>query len=264
LNEKLQISELKKICQSPEKDKNFYIAPLTRRISIRLTSLLIRTNITANQLSGFSILLGVFGSILFLFGNLLGNIAGSLVLFLFVITDTVDGELARYYRHFGKHASVSLGRFCELMQHMIVMPLFFICLSFGLFNTGNGLITFVFGFGATFSFLLCHIMGFFSSSGLIATDPFDQAEFLKSNKMKESNNRNRIRQIIASRRLQKLMYNLLSSSLLPIIVFVSALLGILNLVLFYYSFAFFVLTIVTAFSTYSKLKSMTKIAEEIT
>ena len=133
------IKELKKICQKG--NDNWYDRYFIRKISICITKLLLRTEVTANQISGLSILIGIIAGIFFVFGNYWYTLAGALVLVLSNIVDCVDGEIARYR----KSASIA-GKYIESLNDYIVHPFIFVCISFGLYNIFNNVFIFVLGF----------------------------------------------------------------------------------------------------------------------
>ena len=133
------IKELKKICQ--KENDNWYGRYFVRKISIYITKSLLNTEVTPNQISGLSILIGIIAGIFFVFGNYWYTLGGALVLLLSNIVDCVDGEIARYR----KSASVA-GKYIESFNDYIVHPFVFVCISFGLYNIFHNLFIFVLGF----------------------------------------------------------------------------------------------------------------------
>ena len=133
------IKELKKICQ--KKNDNWYGRYFVRKISIYITKLLLKTDVTPNQISGLSILIGIIAGIFFVFGNYWYTLVGASVLLLSNIVDCVDGEIARYR----KSASVA-GKYIESLNDYIVHPFIFVCITFGLYNIFHNVFIFVLGF----------------------------------------------------------------------------------------------------------------------
>ena len=133
------IKELKKICQ--KENDNWYGRYFVRKISIYITKLLLKTEVTPNQISGLSILIGIIAGIFFVFGNYWYTLVGALLLLLSNIVDCVDGEIARYR----KSASVA-GKYIESLNDYIVHPFIFVCISFGLYNIFHNIFIFVLGF----------------------------------------------------------------------------------------------------------------------
>jgi hypothetical protein len=225
LNERLTIEELKSICQKKEKDKNFYIAPISRRISIRITALLIRTPVTANQLSVACIVVGTIASFLLSLGVYIYGIVAGLLLGLFVIIDTVDGEVARYRRKITKSEEDKKGRFLELAEHMTIMPFIFISLSYGVFNRFNDSRAFTLGFSSVMFFMLYHVVAFY----VAYVKRLDQPLFTPETKN--------------LRVIKRFVFNLLSSSFLPIIILIFALFDGLYIALALYGLAFPILAL---------------------
>ena len=133
------IKELKKICQ--KENDNWYGRYFVRKISIYITKLLLKTEVTPNQISGLSILIGIIAGIFFVFGNYWYTLVGALLLLLSNIVDCVDGEIARYR----KSASVA-GKYIESLNDYIVHSFIFVCISFGLYNIFHNIFIFVLGF----------------------------------------------------------------------------------------------------------------------
>ena len=68
---------------------------LNRPISSKISELLLKTNITPNQISLISFILGFFGALFFYFGNYIYLVIGGLLVQLSSIIDGCDGEVAR-------------------------------------------------------------------------------------------------------------------------------------------------------------------------
>jgi len=225
LNERLTIEELKTVCQNKEKDRSFFVAPISRRISIRITALLIRTTVTANQLSAICIAVGTLAGFLLSLGVYVYGIVAGLLLALFVLIDTVDGEVARYRRMIDKTEEDKRGRFLELAEHMIIMPFTFISLSYGVFNRIGDSRAFALGFSSVMFFMLYHVVAFYAAY----VKRLDQPIFAH-----ETEN---------LRSIKKLAFNLLSSSFLPIIILTCAFFDGLYLALAFYGAAFPILAL---------------------
>lgn len=136
------IKELKNICQNTKTEKeDLYSTLFCRKVSIYLTKLLLSTSITANQVTLLSIIVGLVAGVLFCFGNYLYTLVGALLLQLWLIVDCVDGEIARYR----KTANIS-GKYLESMDHYIVHPVIFWCISLGLYNIFQSFFILILGF----------------------------------------------------------------------------------------------------------------------
>ncbi len=107
------IQALRKICQPPQEPT--ITARAIRYVSIYITWLLVKTPITANQVTFFFLILGIAGSVLLGSGKLGISIFGIILLQLSILFDYSDGEVARY------HGTTSmLGSFLDVSFHSIV------------------------------------------------------------------------------------------------------------------------------------------------
>ncbi len=127
------IRELRKICKREETlpfwhDRIYY--SFMRVICIYFTKVFLYTKTTPNQVSLLSITIGAIGAYLFSIGSYWYSIIGALLLQLMVLLDNVDGEIARYR----KQTSLK-GRFLEFIGNIVVEPLIFVSLSFGVYKT---------------------------------------------------------------------------------------------------------------------------------
>ncbi len=87
--EKKLMSDLSKVSDGP------ISRHLNRRVSIKITKYLVRTNITPNLVSIVSFLLSVLGAFFFTFGGYMNLIIGGSLVQLSSIIDGCDGEIAR-------------------------------------------------------------------------------------------------------------------------------------------------------------------------
>jgi hypothetical protein len=225
VNKRLTIDELKAVVQNKEKDRNFYIAPISRRISIRITALLIRTSVTADQLSVMCIAVGILAGFLLSLGIYTYGIVAGLLLALFVLIDTVDGEVARYRRMIQEIEDDNRGRFLELAEHMITMPFIFVSLSYGVFTKFGDSRAFALGFSSVMFFMLYHVVAFYTAY----VKRLDQPAFTPETESLGA--------------IKKLAFNLLSSSFLPIVILVCAFLDGLYMALALYGVAFPILAL---------------------
>jgi len=122
------IPKLRQICQDPVRDNNDLAGALFgSRVSIYITSLLLRLGLSANFASRTMLLCGVAGS-LCLVGTGWWRVLGLSLITLAFVFDCVDGEMARYY----KIDSFRWAAF-DYIHHMSVKCLAFFCLGIGLF-----------------------------------------------------------------------------------------------------------------------------------
>lgn len=150
------IKELRKMCKREETlpfwhDRIYY--SFMRRICIYFTKIFLYTKITANQVSILSIIIGAIGAYFFSIGYYWYSIIGALLLQFMVLLDNVDGEIARYR----KQTSLK-GRFLESIGNMMVEPLIFVFLSFGVYKTIPDIKLFLLGSLAAIAILFREIL----------------------------------------------------------------------------------------------------------
>jgi len=94
------ISELKQICIVGKYDEahpqTWISKHLTSRISIHFTRLYLILGLSANQATLTSLLLGIAAGIFFINSQPLYWFIGLVILYLSMLFDAVDGEIARY------------------------------------------------------------------------------------------------------------------------------------------------------------------------
>lgn len=142
---RVNIQELRKICWDVEKQTdefkknmgNWEQVHLSRKISIWITYFLIDRSISPNQVTILWIVLGVFGSLLFIINAYWVSMVAIFLLYASWILDNVDGELARYRKQFSIEAN-----FLDMLGHQVILPLVFGCLTFSMIlkNTDVGII----------------------------------------------------------------------------------------------------------------------------
>jgi hypothetical protein len=81
-------------------DDGFYSTFVLRRASKPLTALALRMGVTPNQVSVFSLVVGLAAGLCFATGSWWGLLAGALLMQASLIIDCVDGEVARFTRSF--------------------------------------------------------------------------------------------------------------------------------------------------------------------
>jgi phosphatidylglycerophosphate synthase len=112
---------------------DLYARLITWRLSAPLTYLLVRTPLTANQITVFQEILGVVGAFFLVFKDIRYALIGVLVLQIGYIFDCVDGEVARY-----KGQQSVRGVFLDLIGHQFVIPMFLFFVGVGAFQrTGH-------------------------------------------------------------------------------------------------------------------------------
>lgn len=128
--------ELREICQStaPDPAHESYVGIFCRIFSIYATRLFLYTKITPNQITILSVLVFFCGISLFFVGNQTYNIFASVLIFLSIIIDGSDGEVAR----FRKSRSSVGSSYTEPVSHDIQYGFSFALLGLAVYlNTGQ-------------------------------------------------------------------------------------------------------------------------------
>ena len=115
------IRNLKFYCKH-QTEPSLYAKQL-RPISIRLTWLLVRTPISANEVTILQCIFGLIGAVLFACSE---YVLGAIFLQIGYILDLCDGEVARW-----KHQESKAGNYLDLINHRIVIPAMFFGLGIG-------------------------------------------------------------------------------------------------------------------------------------
>ena len=131
------LRELNKICQKPRYKEvgNWMVRHILRDAALPVTRLLLHTNVTANQVTLFSLLIGLAGAAMFSFLPRSAFLTGVLLLQFWYFLDHVDGQIARY-----RGTAGLTGRFFDFMTHHVIHGAVFFGLSFYVFRlTGSSL-----------------------------------------------------------------------------------------------------------------------------
>ena len=94
---------------------------LQRVLSIYVTRVFLAMNITANQVSAAMIVVGVISGVVIAFGYIW---TGLVLIYLSLLLDAVDGEIARYRKVFSLR-----GIYLDLVNHLVVFGVFFLGLT---------------------------------------------------------------------------------------------------------------------------------------
>ena len=106
----------------------FFVSPYSKFIARAAA----RAGITPNQVTVFSMLLGLAAAVAFAFGSTGARIVGAVLLQAAFVFDCVDGQLARYTRNF-----TSLGAWLDAMFDRGKEFLVFAGLAYGAVRTGS-------------------------------------------------------------------------------------------------------------------------------
>jgi hypothetical protein len=118
------IAQLKQITQGEKRATQSARYTRMRDVSVYVTWVLLHTPITANQVTAIGIAFGLLGVILVAMPSPSIGIAGCILLWIHILLDKVDGEVARYRK------TVSLrGIFLDEIGHLVVQPLLFVALA---------------------------------------------------------------------------------------------------------------------------------------
>lgn len=121
----MEIKELKRRGQKPV--DTAVATLLWRKVSIRITKRLIKTNVTPNQITLLSLLFGTISAILFSFGIYSFSIIAAMILQLYMIFDCVDGEIAKI-----KSMTSRFGALLDVVSNRFVDVLVFFGIAYGL------------------------------------------------------------------------------------------------------------------------------------
>lgn len=124
------LDELRAVCQPPStmdrRSGEHWIARLwLRRLSLRITSVLIRTPVTPNQLTGLMIVVGLLAAVAAALPGLGWAVAVAGLILAYFLLDLCDGEVARWR----KLTSVT-GVYLDRVGHYVVEAALFIGYGF--------------------------------------------------------------------------------------------------------------------------------------
>lgn len=127
---------------------------LQRFPSIYITRLLLATPIKPNQVTAFGFLIGLAGCAFVLQWTWYVKLIGIGLLYVNVLLDKVDGELARYKKIYSLK-----GIYLDSVNHLIIPPLFLLAITFGLlpFSLIHPTILLISGIAAAFVTILLRV-----------------------------------------------------------------------------------------------------------
>jgi len=140
--------ELKK-CISGHIDEGIVGTLLIRKISIRITKYIARTNLTPNQITFISFLIGIVGAYFISSGIWRDLIIGGILIQLSYVFDNVDGEIARL-----KGLGSAKGAFIDATLDRIKEGAIFVAISMAVYAQTHNYLAWVFGFVAFFSVVM--------------------------------------------------------------------------------------------------------------
>lgn len=112
-------------CQQHKWAHSRGLTRLNRYVSIYITAAIVRTRITANTVTLWSIAAGLGGAVLFLHEDRGIRLMGAALLYASFLLDQVDGEVARYW-----NATTLAGSFLDEVRHLLIYatPVFAVAL----------------------------------------------------------------------------------------------------------------------------------------
>ncbi|MDR2846104.1 MAG: CDP-alcohol phosphatidyltransferase family protein [Candidatus Methanoplasma sp.] len=131
---KKELEEMRRICQ-PE--ANLKAAPAAdrlvyRKIGFLFTRLLVKTNVTPNQITWFWGLSMIFFSLLFVLKDPIFYVIGAVGWIVSFSLDNTDGEIARF-----KKLTSKRGLFLDMINHSVTLPTLFFCIGIGVYRTSG-------------------------------------------------------------------------------------------------------------------------------
>ena len=105
-----------------------------RKVSLAISRRLLNTRITPNQISVFSLLIGLASALLFLPEKTVIHVCGALLLLFSSIVDGCDGELARL-----RYQESRTGSWLDFLGDNLVHMAVFFCIGLGLYQRGGGI-----------------------------------------------------------------------------------------------------------------------------
>lgn len=97
---KPSIQSLRAICQTTRENEYYQMRwfekNVSRRLSIYFTSIFISFKLSANQVTLISFIVGLLGALFLVFSHAYYWLIGFIFIYLFLILDCCDGEIARY------------------------------------------------------------------------------------------------------------------------------------------------------------------------
>ena len=156
----MYIKKLRKELQSMHSDD--YSVKVMRLFSIYITAVMIKLNVSANEISAANIFVALLAAAMFLFDNTVFNFAGVFLIILNNILDGVDGELSRYYK-----TSNLTGLFVDRINSAFCYPLVLAAMPVGLAFTENQPMFFLLAIGVAWSMTTLRLIRTFVDASIV-------------------------------------------------------------------------------------------------
>lgn len=149
------LKELNKICQKPRYREvgNLMVRYFFRDAALPITWLVLHTNISANQVSIFSVFVAVLGVAMIGLSSNAASLTGALLLQFWYLLDHVDGQVARY-----RKTSSLTGRFLDFMMHHFVHAILFFGLALYAYGATQNFLFIIWGFFACISMAMFNVI----------------------------------------------------------------------------------------------------------
>lgn len=139
------IKEVKEVAKKQYSESPIYRF-IYRFFSVRITRYLVGTRLTPNQITIISFFMGLLSAFLFSFGSPLYLRTGAIFLFLCIVLDCVDGEVARF-----KHMESKFGEFLDGFTGPCKDFFVVLGLSLGLYKQIHNISAWIWGFFVLFT-----------------------------------------------------------------------------------------------------------------
>lgn len=134
---------MKSIELKDKKKEIQFFQNIYRFLALGISRKIVKTKITPNQVTVFSIILGTISAVFFSFGTYPLLLAGVFLLQISILLDYVDGSLARLR----SKASI-FGEWLDNSGDLLIDFLVFLGIAFGVYHQGFGAMAWVLGFFA--------------------------------------------------------------------------------------------------------------------
>lgn len=210
------------------KSRESIVGLISRQFSLRLSRILVLTPLTPNWITTISVFVYFAGMSLFFYGTLTMNLWACFLIFLSIVLDGCDGEIAR----FRQKASVLGGRYVEPVSHDIQYGLGFLLVAYLLFIQGGDPILLVMGALAGIFKLMARLLRFNWTNITKKEVTGDEAAAYAENYKKLP---------FVKRAYDWFEKNFFSSTSVLLIFLIGTLINHVDWVLWYYGIGFFVL-----------------------
>lgn len=126
----MKCDQEKQIRNHTAKKRQNVVERAIRAVSKALLSYVLKTSLTANQITLFSGLLGIAGASLLIINSRLYSVLAGICIILYMLFDGIDGDIAR-----AKNMQSRYGQWLDVFFDKLNDLLLIICLTFGVYRT---------------------------------------------------------------------------------------------------------------------------------